>query len=164
MLLTNNFTQVETNITNKFIYDMNSINTGTFLINNIPDSDEISFLINAWDNANNPSESEIRIKITNSDELSLINLFNFPNPMSIDTKFSFELTADAEVSINIYSLEGRRIKKIMPELCLLGYNNIYWDGKDEFGQLPANGAYLYKVTAKNSSQKIDHIGRLAIYR
>ena len=52
----------------------------------------------------------------------------------------------------------------MPELCLLGYNNIYWDGKDEFGQLPANGAYLYKVTAKNSSQKIDHIGRLAIYR
>ena len=164
LILTNNFTQVETNITNKFIYDMNSINTGTFLINNLQESDEISFRVNVWDNANNPSESEIRIKITNSDELSLINLFNFPNPMSMDTKFSFELTADAEVSINIYSLEGRRIKKILPELCLLGHNKIYWDGKDEFGQLPANGAYLYKVTAKNSSQKIDQIGRLAIYR
>ena len=83
MILTNNSTQVKTNITNKFIYDMNSINTGTFLINDLPDSDEISFRINAWDNANNPSESEIRIKITNSDELSIFNLFNFPNPIKI---------------------------------------------------------------------------------
>ena len=82
----------------------------------------------------------------------------------MDTKFSFELTANAEVSINIYSLDGRRIKKILPKLCILGHNNIYWDGKDEFGQLPANGAYLYKLTAKNSSHKIDQIGRLAIYR
>jgi len=164
MILTNNSTQVKTNITNKFIYDMNSINTGTFLINDLPDSDEISFRINAWDNANNPSESEIRIKITNSDELSIFNLFNFPNPISMDTKFSFELTANAEVSINIYSLDGRRIKRILPKLCILGHNNIYWDGKDEFGQIPANGAYLYKLTAKNSSHKIDQIGRLAIYR
>ena len=56
------------------------------------------------------------------------------------------------------------IKMINPELYYLGYNKIYWDGKDEYGNFPANGVYLYKMTASNNNQKVNHIGRLAIFR
>ena len=91
-------------------------------------------------------------------------MLNFPNPFSTNTQFSFELTIDAEVSINIYTLEGRKIKTINSELYYLGYNKIYWDGKDEYGNLPANGVYLYKIVASNDNQKVNHIGRLAIFR
>jgi hypothetical protein len=164
LLLTNNLTQDKSNVTDKFIYDMNSINTGTFIYKDSFEFDEISISVDAWDNANNPSESDIKLRIINSDALRINNVFNFPNPMSFETKFTFELTIDAEVSINIYSLEGRKIKSIHPQLHFLGYNNIYWDGKDEFGNLPANGAYLYKLTANNGTQKIDYVGRLAIFR
>jgi len=148
----------------KFIYDINSISTGSFIYNKTSDFNEVSIQINAWDNANNPSESIISLGILNSKSLNLLNVLNFPNPFSINTQFSFELTIDAEVSINIYTLEGRKIKTINSELYYLGYNKIYWDGKDEYGNLPANGVYLYKIVASNDNQKVNHIGRLAIFR
>ena len=164
LTLIDKLTKEQTDITNKFIYDINSISTGSFIYNKTSDFNEVSIQINAWDNANNPSESIISLGILNSKSLNLLNVLNFPNPFSINTQFSFELTIDAEVSINIYTLEGRKIKTINSELYYLGYNKIYWDGKDEYGNLPANGVYLYKIVASNDNQKVNHIGRLAIFR
>ena len=46
----------------------------------------------------------------------------------------------------------------------LGFNRISWNGRDEYGSLLANGVYIYKVKAEINNQKINHIGRLAIYR
>ena len=164
LTLIDKLTKVQTSMISKFIYDINSISTGSFIYNKTSNFDEVSIQINAWDNANNPSESTINLGILNSKNLKLLNVLNFPNPFSINTQFSFELTIDAEVSINIYTLEGRKIKMINPELYYLGYNKIYWDGKDEYGNFPANGVYLYKMTASNNNQKVNHIGRLAIFR
>ena len=164
LTLIDKLTKTQTNMISKFIYDINSISTGSFIYNKTSDFNEVSIQINAWDNANNPSESIISLGILNSKSLNLLNVLNFPNPFSINTQFSFELTIDAEVSINIYTLEGRKIKTINSELYYLGYNKIYWDGKDEYGNLPANGVYLYKIVASNDNQKVNHIGRLAIFR
>ena len=45
----------------------------------------------------------------------------------------------------------------------MGYNYIYWDGRDEYGGLLANGVYLYKISVKNdNNEKINKIGRIAI--
>ena len=162
--LTNKLTNIKTNMIDKFIYDINSITTGSFTFKKPQDFDEVSIKINAWDNANNPSESIINLSILKSNSLNILNVLNFPNPFSNNTQFSFELTSDAKVSINIYTLEGRKIKSIDPELYYLGHNKIYWDGRDEFGNLPANGVYLYKMIASNNDQKISFIGRLAIFR
>ena len=99
-----------------------------------------------------------------SKKLDLLHVLNFPNPFANDTQFTFEVTASASVSIDVYTLEGQRIKSFYPEQFALGYHRIPWDGRDEFGNRLANGVYLYKMTAENDDQKINHIGRLAIYR
>ena len=86
------------------------------------------------------------------------------NPFANETHFTFELTANANVTIDIFTLEGRRIKSLFPEQFPMGYHRIKWDGRDDFGNRLANGVYFYKMTAKNGSQKVNHVGRLAIYR
>ena len=55
--------------------------------------------------------------------------------------------------IQIYTITGRLIKTIdllAEEGVHFGYNitEYAWDGRDEFGDLLANGVYLYKVNAK----------------
>ena len=126
--LTNKLTNIQTNMIDKFVYDINSITTGSFTFKKLQEFDEVSIKINAWDNANNTSESIINLSILKSNSLNILNVLNFPNPFSNNTQFSFELTSDAKVSINIYTLAGRKIKSIDPELYYLGHNKIYWDG------------------------------------
>ena len=150
--------------TERFIYDVNSLNTG-IIEHNIPsDQDQLSLVVSAWDNANNPTEARIDLILLKSKKLDLLHVFNFPNPFAHETKFTFELTDDAEISVDIYTLAGRRIKSILPVHFTIGHQQIYWNGRDEYGGMLANGVYLYKITANNGSQKINHVGRMAVFR
>jgi len=148
----------------QFIYDVNSLNTGTIQYKIPDDLDQLSLGVSAWDNANNPTETGISLTLLKTKKLSLLHVFNFPNPFAFETQFTFELTADAEVSVDIYTLEGRRIKSIPTDYFSIGYHRIAWDGRDEYGGLLANGVYIYKMTAADGVQTINHIGRLAVFR
>ena len=147
-----------------FIYDINSLNTGTILYKIPSDLEKISLIVKAWDNANNPSENQIELMVLKSNELSLLSVLNFPNPFSNETQFTFKLTKNADIKIDIYTLSGRKIKSINKFNSKVGYNRIRWDGRDGYGSYLANGVYLYKITAINEKQKINHIGRLAVHR
>ena len=94
----------------------------------------------------------------------LHNVFNFPNPLSEKTKFTFELSSDAEVEIFIYTIGGRKIKHINRSHFKKGFNSILWDGSNEFGRLLANGVYIYKIIAKNNDNRISYVGRCAIFK
>ena len=61
--------------------------------------------------------------------------------------------------MDIYTLEGRRIKSIPTDYFSIGYHRIAWDGRDEYGGLLANGVYIYKMTAADGVQTINHIGK-----
>ena len=52
----------KSDITHLFIYDENSITTGRILINDLS-NENLYFQVKAWDNANNPSEKEIKLFI-----------------------------------------------------------------------------------------------------
>ncbi len=164
LMIVDPVTESKTNAVDQFIYDTNSLNTGRIQFPIDSEDDAISLGISAWDNANNPTEIQIELFLLKSKKLDLLHVLNFPNPFANDTQFTFEVTASASVSIDVYTLEGRRIKSFYPEQFALGYHRIPWDGRDEFGNRLANGVYLYKMTAENDGQKINHIGRLAIYR
>ena len=151
-------------VTERFIYDVNSLNTGTIEYNIPSEDNQLSLVVSAWDNANNPTEAQIDLILLKSEKLDLLHVFNFPNPFAHKTKFTFELTADAEISVDIYTLAGRRIKSILPVFFTIGYQQIDWNGRDEYGGMLANGVYLYKITASNGSQKINHVGRMAVFR
>ena len=163
ILFSDKNTENESDITHLFIYDNNSITTGKILINDLS-NENLHFEVKAWDNANNPSEKEVKLFITENKGLTLFNVFNYPNPFRNNTQFSFEINESAEIEINIYTLGGRKIRNIDREYYEAGYNFINWDGKDKYGDNIANGVYLYSLKAFNDGSKVSKIGKIAKYR
>ncbi len=86
-----------------------------------------------------------------SSEAKVLNVYNYPNPFAENTYFTFKLTQiPDEITINIYTVAGRLIKKINingSEL-IIDFNRVFWDGKDEDGDEIANGVYFYKMIMK----------------
>ena len=118
-------------VTDDFLYDQNSITTGKihFDVND----KFIHLKVKAWDNANNPSEKEIKLFRTEENKLKIYNVFNFPNPFKNKTQFSFEVTQDFDLKLDVYSLGGRRIKSIEKFNLPAGFNVLDWNGRDAFG-------------------------------
>lgn len=99
-----------------------------------------------------------------SSEFSLLNLYNYPNPFSETTLFTFILpVVPDELKINIYTIAGRKIKEIKKTSTDLinGFNKIEWDGTDDDGDKIANGSYLYKVIIRNPEKSYHSIQKLA---
>jgi len=110
---------------------------------------------------------QILFKVSN--ESKLLNVFNYPNPFSQYTYFTFTLTGSKlpdEMTIKIYTVAGRLIKDIaIPVSQLrLGFNRIYWDGRDQDGDVLANGVYLYKMIIKNGDKTETAIQKLAVMK
>ena len=104
-------------------------------------------------------------KVTNS--LEIHNVYNYPNPFSDATYFTFKLTQiPDEMLINIFTLTGRKIREIKLSGSDLqnDFNRIYWDGKDEDGEVLANGVYLYKLISIKDNKSVTSINKLAIVR
>jgi len=151
-------------VTNLFIYDLNSVTTGTIELELDDNTTEINLSIKAWDNANNPSTAEIQLQKISNTALKLFHVLNYPNPFQSDTQFTFEITTPAEVSVDIFTLGGRKIHSLGKRLYNTGYHTINWDGRDAFGDQIANGVYLYRLKASNDEQTVSTIGRLAKFR
>lgn len=106
-------------------------------------------------------------KFTVKNELQLLNAYNYPNPFKDDTYFTFKLTQiPDELKIIIYTIAGRKIKEIKLNSTELKYdfNRIFWDGRDQDGDLTANGVYLYKIISQKGSEKTELTQKLAILR
>ncbi|MCK9425677.1 MAG: C25 family cysteine peptidase [Ignavibacteriaceae bacterium] len=86
-------------------------------------------------------------------------VYNYPNPFASRTHFTFELRGERkpdEMTIRIFTIAGRLIKEIKPSSgdFSVGFNKIFWDGKDQDGDPIANGLYLYKVIAKFNDKTV----------
>ncbi len=148
-----------------FIYDLNSITSGTVDISRLVTREEaLNYHVKAWDNANNPAEAVIKLTVADDPGLRLYAVYNFPNPFDRATQFTFELSASAEINISIYTLDGRKIRELEPQFFSEGFHFIDWDGRDQDGGRLANGVYLYRLEARNEDQKIARIGKLAKYQ
>ncbi|MCX7877156.1 MAG: C25 family cysteine peptidase [Ignavibacteria bacterium] len=103
---------------------------------------------------------------TVTDAFQIRNLYNYPNPMKDGTNFTFVLyssQAPEKCRIKIYTVTGRLIKEIISQ-ARVGFNNIYWDGRDSDGEYIANGIYLYKLILEDIGRTESSIQKLAILR
>jgi hypothetical protein len=126
-----------------------------------------SLKIKAWDVFNNSSEQTITFEVKSSEQLTLTHVLNYPNPFTIKTSFQFQHNhpnEDLEVQINIKTVSGRLIKTINQLVNSTGntVNDIFWDGKDDFGEKIARGVYIYELKVRssvsgNSVQKIEKL-------
>ena len=103
-----------------------------------------------------------------SEGLVLKDVVNYPNPFSDQTNFTFQAhgtSFNTEVNIKIYTITGRLIrsmKNLIPPSD--GFNYYIWDGRDDDGDIIANGVYLYKIIIKSETEQREAIEKLVILK
>ncbi len=129
---------------------------------------EYKIKIKAWDVFNNPTIVEEYFTVTNSSNLLLQDVYNYPNPFAEKTTFTFQhnFSSPVDVAIYIYTVAGRMIKKIEEFSVTDKFVRIPWDGADADGDRIANGTYLYKLIVKptNGDEGKMAIGKLAVIK
>jgi len=92
-------------------------------------------------------------------------LSNYPNPCNPETWIPYRLSEDSEVSIIIHDVSGREVRRINLGQQFAGeYVNkdraLYWDGRNERGEIVSSGLYFYTLKAGGISQT----GKMVIVR
>ncbi|HGE70139.1 TPA: T9SS type A sorting domain-containing protein [Candidatus Poribacteria bacterium] len=77
---------------------------------------------------------------------------NYPNPFNPETWIPYQLSIDSEVTVKIYSSTGQLVKKIELGHKPAGFYTtkdkaIYWDGRNESGEIVSSGVYFYNIKA-----------------
>lgn len=77
---------------------------------------------------------------------------NYPNPFNPETWIPYQLSGPSDVSIKIYSSDGKLVRQLD-----LGHQPVgiyqhrtqaaYWDGKNAIGEPVASGVYFYTLSA-----------------
>jgi hypothetical protein len=123
-------------------------------------------MVKAWDVFNNFSEDDVYFTVVDGSDLSIIDVYNYPNPFNDKTQFTFQQNLDKpiDVKIKVYSIAGRLIKEIEKQNITDRFVVIDWDGKDNDGDEISNGTYLYKVIVKSVDGEFNKsvLGKLAV--
>ena len=111
-------------------------------------TDSITVTINVTDVAGAAPSLETSPVIPENTAL----LTNFPNPFNPETWIPYQLAKPAEVTLTIYDIRGRVVRKLA-----LGHQPagmyrsrsraIHWDGRNAIGEKVASGIYFYTLKA-----------------
>ena len=82
-----------------------------------------------------------------ADALALGHVLLYPHPLKERSDFTYALSHDAEVSVEIFSMGGRLVRTLGPMAQAAGFRRIEWDGRDAGGQRLANSTYFYRLRA-----------------
>jgi hypothetical protein len=72
-------------------------------------------------------------------------LQNSPNPFNPFTTIHYEVSEAAWVTVDVYSVDGRLVRKLACGLQEPGRYDVLWDGRDATGQGVASGVYLCRA-------------------
>lgn len=129
---------------------------------------DYSILVKAWDVFNNFSNESSFFTVLNTDDLVVRDIYNYPNPFKSNTTFTFQhnLNRPVDVRIKVYTIAGRVIKEMEGKNINQKFVKINWDGRDEDGDLLANGTYLYKLIVKTVDGEFSEsvIGKMAVVK
>lgn len=119
------------------------------------------FKVRAFDVLGNMGEKTLNLEITDDMKAGLDDLFNVPNPVGKNgTTFYFKNYADAanrdfKVNIFIYNQNGKLVKVIKNAVSGV----THWDGRDNHGNVLANGLYHYVVQSKVKANQDKTLGK-----
>ena len=118
-----------------------------------------------YDNFGLATVTSVDFQVISQGSMAITDVLPYPHPMSDEGYFTFVLTDEAEVTVNIYTISGRKIKSLK-SFCNTGYNQIFWDCRDADGDQIANNNYFYKITAKitDTGKTAEKTGKLIILK
>lgn len=136
--------------------DLNSYKSGTirYPYENLSEGKH-TLSLKVWDVYNNSSTATTEFIVSQSAELALSHVLNYPNPFTTKTQFFFEHNQCCQmlnVQLQVFTISGKLVKNISKYVLAEGYRSdpIEWDGRDDFGDKIARGVYVYRLKVKTS--------------
>jgi len=82
---------------------------------------------------------------------------NSPNPFNPTTTVRYDLPEQSHVSMVIYDILGREVRTLFDNREDAGFKSVFWDGKDNSGNIASAGVYIYALRARSQeSEKMYH--------
>jgi len=135
-------------LTDLLVFDDSSATTARFRVPVKLTGLVDSLFVTVSDNLRNRTVVAVPVKPLLSDVLRVESVLPYPNPVRAGCRFTFMMSRQADVRVRVYSLAGRLVRDLGFRPASFGYNDIEWDGRDSNGDLPANGVYLFTLTAQ----------------
>jgi hypothetical protein len=76
---------------------------------------------------------------------------NRPSPFKAATDIEFGVPRSTEVSLTVYSVDGRLVATLADGTFPGGYHVVTWRGMDDAGNDVADGVYFYRMTTPGST-------------
>lgn len=78
---------------------------------------------------------------------------NFPNPFNPVTTFSYSVSIQSKISLEIFDIRGQQITQLTDRVHIPGEYSLEWDGMDKLGNKLESGIYIYTLNV--NGQMID---------
>jgi len=123
--------------------------------------------LRAWDVYNNYSEGSLDFIVASSANVALQHVLNYPNPFTTFTTFHFDHNKAGEnltVQIQIFTISGKLIKTLKTDAITANghFDQLSWDGKDDYGDAIGKGVYIYKVIVKSQDNTAEQFQKLVL--
>jgi len=70
---------------------------------------------------------------------------NVPNPFNPSTQIRYELREPARVTLSVFDVAGRLVRRLVSEDRPGGVHTVGWDGISDGGARVSSGVYFYKL-------------------
>ena len=79
---------------------------------------------------------------------------NYPNPFNPSTIIGYFLPEESYVSINIYDLNGHKVKSLTEGPLSAGSHSAQWDATNDLGEIVSAGMYLFRLKTNQFNETI----------
>jgi hypothetical protein len=70
-----------------------------------------------------------------------------PNPLNPTTVLSFTTAQDGRISVTVFDMQGRVVRKLMNEFRVAGQQTLPWDGRNDAYVKVPSGVYFLRIQA-----------------
>jgi DNA-binding transcriptional regulator YhcF (GntR family) len=96
-------------------------------------------------------ESETQSNLETETSGESLTVRAYPNPFNPETNIEYHLKSNALVAIQIYDVQGKKVRSLGGDYRQAGAYTIKWDGLNESGTQVPSGIYFIRISAGNET-------------
>jgi hypothetical protein len=149
-----------------FYYVRNSFTNGEFNVAlELPEAVD-TLTINVVDNNFNQTLKRMVLHTELYGQVAIDNFLIYPNPLRSEEGlwFTFNLTRSGLVQLKIFTIAGRLIRTINNITATSGYNQVYWNSRDDVQDEISNGVYIVKAYVEADNSRAEVVEKFIIAR
>lgn len=79
---------------------------------------------------------------------------NYPNPFNMNTSIQYRLSKAANVTLDVYNVQGQLVKTLVTENMAAGLYTANWDGTDNNSFVVPSGVYVFRMNIPSENVQL----------